>query len=874
MLASFLIQQSRTKINIAHFLQAAVNESSTRAVAVAASILVQLFRDRTIVSNSDLMGTMIDDTLPLLDNFSTYEECPFEQLWAILEKAFAKLPTFSLVVDALDECYADADAPNLAKKLQDMSTLSHARIIVLSRHHPSLQILLKNSAKIQMDETTITGDITLFIRQEVKRTPNIRIADELIIQKAKEDAKGMFLWTKLMLQYLQKASTPRMQRDRLQKFPIGLSSIYEKFLNEAGRNIEPEQIILRKSIFMLMVAATSPLSFDDIAVALALDAPNIHPNAEDLLIEPSEQISTLCWPFIKIVDSRVQFIHYSMQEFLLLPANPSCETDVHFTSRESNDYMALKCVFRLINSDARSIQTLESLLRLRLGGETFAGKLDMNELPCTWPFYSYASTNWHLHLTHSTNSFKLLRHVSMLLRGLEFIAWAETFLHDDSDMGPVVDIHTALCAWHSNLSEEQRDCVDISSFMEKPYNDFFARSEIRRRMPDVAYMALRRLGLYHNINGTISGGRTLKDLRKLVAEGFAATLGIQHPLTLKCATDYCIEQMVDDERELPAAESRLLTIMAQQQEVLGYNASDSYYTQHITGLAMHYQTRNDEAITHLKQSCNGLERILGPNHHHFQVSRLYYTHALQAKSVFEKATRIYEEVWSRWSQLHGTEHPLSTMAQCNLGVAYRKLKRFEAAEKHLMNSLVERQRVFGKCTVTVDSSIQLALLYRDMGRNEKAHACLNLAEDLGLNDCGFERYCQVQHLRSLLCLDCDNKRGAKKLLEALVVKSNQHPPNRAIMWARLALANLLRHYGHGGKALSLFSNMVRVASDNNREATCITPRDRLRAAEQFLKIARKSGLQVAEQQLRLQGLEWKSPQALWIIFGGPAAEVF
>jgi tetratricopeptide (TPR) repeat protein len=873
-MANFLVSHSPSSITIAHFLEAAVNEVLTKSVSVAASIVLQLFREKKIQANHSLTQRMIDTVLPLLDHFTTYEECPFDRLWAAIDSFACELPPFTLVIDGLDECYAGGDAPALIARLQQLSTLSHARVIVLSRYHPWLQELLQDSVQIKMDEDAISDDISLFIRNVLERTPKIRIPHDEILEKARKHAKGMFIWADLMLKYLEKGSTRKMQRARLEKFPIGLSPIYEKLLKDVGENMDDDQRSLRKKIFMLLVAASVPLSPDDVAAALALEEPDMHPDTETLLIDPKYEISVLCWPFTKVVGDRVQFVHYSMQEFLLLPNKNGAQSKLHFTLQQSSDYMALKCMYRLINPDARSVKVLEPLLRSHMLGTPSTLPSASSQLPIQWPFYAYACTGWYIHLAQSSGSMSLLRNVSMFLRDAHFIAWVESLLTVDTDVGPVVAINAALCTWHASLNDTQRRCITITDFMGKAYNDFYARVEIMRKMPEVAFMALRRLGLYHNMNGTKSGGRTLIELRKLVAEGFTTVLGERHPLTLRSTTEWCIERLVDDDRQLLAGEALLLRTLELQREVVGLDVSDSFYTQLYAGRALYFRARFDEALQHLEECYQGLERTLGPNHQHSQIARLFHTYAVEGKLDHQKASQTYEDIWQAWSKVQGTHHPLAVAVECNLGVVNRKMKNYDLAEKYLVHSFAERQRLFGKCSVTVDGSIQLALLYRDMGRMEEAQAYLELAEEVGLKCNGFERHCQVQHLQALLHLDGGNLASAREVLERLLSESSRHPPNRALLWVRLTLADILRVSDNVQKASLLFTNIVKPMIALHGIEQPIDTNMQLCAAEQFLRVAREIGVSVAEEQLKLLGLEWCSPEGFWIIFGGPAAEVY
>jgi tetratricopeptide (TPR) repeat protein len=856
-------------------LQAAIDDSSTKIVSVAASILVQLLNDLSISSHSHALSTLITNTLPLLEHFSSHVTCPFDKLWAVVEGIYDHIPSFTVIIDALDECFATEDASSLVSKLMHMSSLPQARVIILSRHHTSLLTPLSECAQIEMDESMIANDITLFIDREVNRTPQIRVPVNEIIERATTGARGMFLWAKLMLEYVKHGSTLNNQRTRLQKFPVELTNVYDQMLSEAGAKLESEQLLDRRRIFMLLVAATSPLSVVEITVALALDTVDMHPHKDDLLIDPMERIGKLCWPFTKTIEGRVQFVHYSMQEYLVTEdcrtvsaSSRDPATFLRFSSQECNDYIALKCMFRLINAEARSINTIEPLLRKRIEDHDLA--VSSNGLPSDWPLYSYATRNWYIHVVKSANSFALLQHVSIFLTGLEFITWVEEYHTENCDMGAVVEVQATLSSWHAGLSEKQRQEVHICQFMERPFKDFCALESVFRKTPEITYMAMHRLGLYENTSGT--GTNTLK-LCAAVAEGFSTTLGHLHPLTLRCITRWCIERIIAPVRELPAGEALLIETMSLQLQILGASHPDSYYTQQIAGLAMYYRAHFHSALYHLRHSCDGLLRTLGPNHEYYQHSRLYYAHVLTGLGRFEEAACIYREIWRHWARLHGSQHPLCSMAQCNLGLMYRKLGRFLPAEEHLMEALAQRQRMFHKHEVIIDSYIQIALLRRDQQDIDAATAYLDLAE-AELDGMGFERYAQVQHLRALLLLDSGDRVDACRVLAALLAKGAAYPSNRNILWARLSLADLLRDCGHQGKALSLFMNLVEGIGEGKKKGNSGDVKAYLQVAEKALRMARHQGSEAADAELDRHNLRWRSPEAIWIIFGGPAAEVY
>jgi hypothetical protein len=212
-----------------------------------------------------------------------------------------------------------------------------------------------------------------------------------------------------------------------------------------------------------------------------------------------------------------------------------------------------------------------------------------------------------------------------------------------------------------------------------------------------------------------------------------------------------------------------------------------------------------------------------------------------------------------------------------MAIVYRKLGNFAVAEKHLTENFAARQRIFGDNNmITIDTAINLAVLYRDMDRPDQVYGLLELTEAMGVENHGFERVGQVEHLRALMEISVGQLDESRRRLRALLHKATVegHPNNQELFWVRLTQAETLRRQGQYDEASILFSDIVKTTS-GSPSGDILSELDapyQLRIAEIALETVRKHDITGAEELLRAHGLEWCRPEELWLLEGGPPAE--
>ena len=220
------------------------------------------------------------------------------------------------------------------------------------------------------------------------------------------------------------------------------------------------------------------------------------------------------------------------------------------------------------------------------------------------------------------------------------------------------------------------------------------------------------------------------------------------------------------------------------------------------------------------------------------------------------------------------------MVQTAIGLVSRKRKQFDLTQQSLLEAGTARQRIFSiDNNVCVNSIIQLALTYREAGYREKVKETLNVISPSQVFTWDFERNCQISHIRALLDLDAGCYVRARLTLETLL-DSDRNKNNRELLWVHIDLAHILREHREHDKVLMLFSELVKPInwqeiqqedplSSLNDEPE---PTDRLKIAEEALKLVRAARPVAAEKLLVHNSLKWVQQEDFWILQDGPITD--
>ena len=884
-MAKFLSQNATTKYVFTHYFRNSVDKSSSMATPFVIALLVQLFQSDSLQPQSHF-APVVGSILPLFDHFKSAAECPFHKLWPLVRMMFEAIPgDFTLTVDALDECNDPDHSDILLERLKQLSSLSHARVILLSRYHISLNESLREAFRVVMDPTSVTPDISLYVDREISRTVSLQSLRQSILKKAVEDSGGMFLWAKMMLVYLKGARTQNIQLRRLQGFPTGLAEVYEHLLSEVADTLDQEELSLRRTAFLLLVGASRPFSLRELSVLIALHCPSGFLDERDLLLDPEGDILRVCWPLAMVVDDSVQLIHMSVKEFLVRTPeeiggarkSASGLKSPYLTLRDSHTLLARKCLSKLSHDQYKVPGHIAQLIRSNTKNivETVEGIQTNFEEIC----YNYACYNWHVHLRAvPAPPVQLLQQAQRFLVGYEFVTWSEVlFRLDNDDFSAAIDVRTDLESWFTLLPPDAKRIVPINQYFDLPYRSltsFFDESGGDRLLP---LLCQARLGDYWSLNGS-PDMETGTNLLKKVAEGFRELLGARNPLSLQAECNFLIEySWMNRWCEARDGLSRVARI---QQEVVGEDLPDYYLSLEYAAWANYSLTNFHDSTQAQARATAGLYRTAGPTNKECLRSQMFQGWALERLGLLEQAFYLYEDVWKIWTTLTSPENPMSQMVQKSIASVQWKKGEMERAEKLMVENFAARQRTFTiKAVVTIDSGFQLAIIYREMDRPQESQALLSLmSEDNALQN-EFERFCQFEHLGALLELDNESYSAARNRLTSLLYQATargRDANNRELLWVRLTLADMLRKHDKFDEAAALFDDIVRPASEDTGSNHSLTEEPdtplQLAIAEEALRHVRQASFTEADTLLRENGLEWVRKQDFWILFGGPITD--
>ena len=714
-----------------------------------------------------------------------------------MEALISSLPKYTLVIDALDECDDVANEEYLLERLCALGSRPRSRVILLSRYHARFEGPLAGAEKLSMDPYYLTADIMYYSSRVIGRAARLQPLREEILAKIEKSSQGMFLWTRLMLEDLSQARNINDQTRRLAGFPRGLDNVYTDFLARGTASMSAEELQIRQEILTVLVGTRRPLKVHEVSYALALKA-SCQLDEKDLLFDPRDEITRLCWPLTTLDGENVQLMHMSVKDFLLklAPAYIAARRTPTLTVEASNEYLATKCLSMLNQAECQSLVRIAKFMRLNVDPYT-ATNPDSTSCYNNTTFYEYACLNWQHHLTGvSDPKTILLRQIQHFLQGSQFVYWSEVLYHTtaQTDMGPIVQVRALLLPWLALLPPASREWVLQDTFFQAPYKAIRNRFDLddRQEYQTLPHLCVFRLGEYSNIAGSLPGATI--DLYKTLVNDLKGQFGQEHLLTMKATHLLAVELLANDNHK--EAEALLSKNKALQRRVIGENGLEYLKSLEYAGLVAFYLTRFDKSIRYQEEAHAGLLRLFGSSNKEVFLSKMYWGWTLEAQRRLDEALILFENVWETWGQVMGPENPLSMSAQCSMGAVYRKQKRYEEAKKHLTENFQNRQRIYTlNVEVTVDSGLQLALLHREMGTLDEAEALLDLVSQPGIADQWFERVCQVAHLRALVCTARQKTTAACRILRdilAVAASKGREANNRALLWIRLLLADLLR----------------------------------------------------------------------------------
>ena len=810
-------------------------------------------------------GSAFEKLQYLSQNLTPAADCSFEMLWSRLEDFLKLLPHFSLLLDGLDEATRTGANRHFLEKVTTLSEIENSKVILFSRDVPEIRSRLSPCQALEMGDDCISEDIMLFAEREIQRNPRLCPFSKDIMGRIKEGAHGMFLWVKLILEDLKSATTRRILQKRLDNFPEALLAVYNHFCAQAVAALDYDDIQQRREILTLLGVAHRPLDVCEVEYILGLNSVSSGPDESEKFLDAAADIVRLCWPLIIIKDHKAQLVHTSVRDFLAASSNIAlaCDDRTNIFETRANTLMVKKCLLELCQPGHASPDKLKFLVQLNSERSRGSERLNRPDFS-TESFYSYACSNWIDHLVRSTPDLEVWLYLRCFLGSTQIWTWAESVIFEQRclNVGPVVQARAKFNKWYEKLTRMRRSFVgagDIFSHFERVITEVDSRGSNEMLVLFMMY----RLGAYVN-----AGGPDPYVKRERFADKCKYILGADDSFTLRGEAEFALEKVC--EGEFQAAEIDLRRILESQRRLETLDFNDLCYTQQYLAIALFRQMKFREAIELHRQVSTSLLDALNPMHPSYVKEQIYLAETLGGLGRLAEALNILTTIWRAWQSVHGVENPITMGMLGHIALLHQKLGQYEPAEKHWIVLLEKRGRIFGEDAIcTIDTAINLAVLFRNTSREDQALKTLNLAESWFERERYFQRWCQIEHLRALI----EHDRGLRpQAFERLIVvlheaRAFQAGSNIELLWVRVTIASFARSCHPYADVSKFFTGLTECPEGMLlwKEEAAIT--------EEALTILRRQSLDASVEFLGQHGSRWRDRASFNIPFGGPIAEI-
>ncbi|KAK2752318.1 hypothetical protein FQN55_007358 [Onygenales sp. PD_40] len=331
------------------------------------------------------------------------------RLWRILIDAISQGSAGEIVcvVDALDECDDEGQrqlVDSLCNLYDGRAGRCRLKFLLTSRPYDSIQRnfqLLENvfptihlHGENENEVQPISAEIDIVVQHEVKRISKrrelVQEEQDLVLKELSSIPNRTYLWVYLVLHALDEIVSPTRRNIRalVKQLPRSVNEAYDGIL---CRSRAPEEA---KKALHIIVAATRPLSLEELAIAMAVVTGDQAIAAHEIEVEREDRfrnsIREVCGLFVAIVDSKIYLLHQTAREFLIYKhaeaLHPSLKWKCSLRPTDSDLTLATACTYYF----------MYMLPRISASNPSNASDI----LKCTdlYPFSRYSAQNWPLHV--------------------------------------------------------------------------------------------------------------------------------------------------------------------------------------------------------------------------------------------------------------------------------------------------------------------------------------------------------------------------------------------------------------------------------------------------------------------------------------------
>lgn len=316
-----------------------------------------------------------------------------------------------IVIDCVDEC---SDSDSFISSVLRLSQACNPRILLLSRINVSrLQRFVRIESQLAIPKQELSRDIRRYCERELEDL----VAEEILPYSAQNDleqltehlfngADGMFLWARLMIEFLRSPCLSQQRRMRVIaeiNFPEGLEKIYHRIfllISQSGQSTRNLAI----QIFTWLLYCAVPMASRQSRQALTIDGLWTSMDETEDIKEFESAAIMACSGLVELVPMskgsptirKLQLIHVTVKEILIHSNAASVFEGVSFAqdflklpTREIANFNFASCCLQ---------QLLYHTPAYPLSGK-FHQSISSVELATNFPFTDYAALCWIDHIS-------------------------------------------------------------------------------------------------------------------------------------------------------------------------------------------------------------------------------------------------------------------------------------------------------------------------------------------------------------------------------------------------------------------------------------------------------------------------------------------
>ncbi|KAF2792115.1 NACHT domain protein [Melanomma pulvis-pyrius CBS 109.77] len=309
-LSSTVVEKTRS---LGHTLFAFLSynlTSSTSALSIIHSLMFQLAS-----TNDDLQAVLCQSSR---ENLKSNLSAATDILTTLLSCAG---PVY-ITIDGVDEIDV-VERSRLLRQILEMSKVcGETKFIISSRPEADITAILDGeTATIRVDNRN-SGSIQAFINLNTQKwfqqrdfLPEARAEIEGLLAPLASNSKGMFLYAKIVLSSIEYLDLGEI-RNEIRALPETLDDAYARILARINSLRPPTLKDKARKLLGWIGSCSTPLTIHEIEQALVVSQEDTEGKGKVL---STLNIVQICGPIVEVVDDYVQFVHFTVQEYIFSP---------------------------------------------------------------------------------------------------------------------------------------------------------------------------------------------------------------------------------------------------------------------------------------------------------------------------------------------------------------------------------------------------------------------------------------------------------------------------------------------------------------------------------------------------------------------------